>query len=122
VARHARLALALPLTRDRKVLRLSEGEAPMTAAGVDRGRLTIEKARPDEARRLLDAALIDDRDDARMTFGDWSYRRQLARYAHWLDASGDARAAERVRDRRPSDDVGPTDRPATQRTRRPRRG
>jgi hypothetical protein len=97
VACHASLALGLPLMEDGKVLRLPEGEAPMSSVAADGGTLAVIEARPDEARRLLREALLVDRDAAAETFGRRAYRRYVEQYARWLESAGDAAAGEEAR-------------------------
>jgi hypothetical protein len=97
VARHAMLTLALPRLRSRKVLRLPEGEAPMSPAAADGGSIGVVEAKPDEANRLLREALLDDRREAVEAFGRADYERYVEMYATWLEQSGDKAAAARAR-------------------------
>jgi hypothetical protein len=97
VARHATLALALPLMQDRKVLRVPEGEAPMSSVGADGGSIASVEARPDEARRMLHAALLSDGRVAVETFGYLAYRRHIETYADWLEQTDDAAVAHKAR-------------------------
>lgn len=102
VSRHALLTLALPLMRDSKVLRLPEGEAPMSSVAADGGRITMVEAKPDEARRMLHEALLSDTEMAVETFGYSLYPRHVEMYADWLEQCGDKDAAGKARDPLPS--------------------
>lgn len=94
VARHARLALALPQMQPRKVLRLPDGEAPMSSVAADGGGIATVPARPEEARQLLEGALLgDDRQGVMDTFGPRAYRQHLERYTNWLETSGESSPA-----------------------------
>lgn len=75
VARHAMLALAMPRMQDRKVLCFPEGKAPMSSVAADGGGLAVVEAKPDEARRMLQAALLSDSGVAAETFGQRAFRR-----------------------------------------------
>src|SRR5262249_4341180 len=61
IARHAAVALALPMLRPGRVLRLPEGQAPMAPAACASGsKFEVVPARPDEARELLRRAVRGD--------------------------------------------------------------
>jgi hypothetical protein len=97
VARHAMLALGLPLMRDTRVLRLPQGQVPMSSVAADGGKFEVIPARPDEARRKLHLALLSDRAKAVETFGHFAYERHIGMYADWLHHSGDTSAAAEAR-------------------------
>lgn len=78
VARHAALALAEPWKEDRRVLRVDDA-----ARGFDR-----VAARPDEARRLVTLALLDDEDGAKRCFGPTRYAELRKQYRMWADRKG----------------------------------
>jgi hypothetical protein len=101
VSRHALLTLALPLMRDSKVLRLPEGEAPMSSVAADGGRITTIEAKPDEARRMLHEALLSDDRVAAETFGYSVHRRHVEMYTDWLEQSGDKGGARKAGDQHP---------------------
>jgi hypothetical protein len=83
-ARHAALALALPLMRRSRVLSLPEGRAPMASVAAAGGRFKARAADPGTARRLLEAALRDDDGLASATFGRRTLARHRAMYEKWL--------------------------------------
>lgn len=98
VTRHARLALGLPLMRNRKVLQLPDGSVPMASAACDGGILGVADARPEEARRCLHEALIEgDGVPAAETFAPHAHHRYVMQFADWLASSGDEAAAEEAR-------------------------
>jgi hypothetical protein len=78
VSRHAALALAQPWMRDRRVLR---------AGKEDRG-FDLIPADPEEARRLNQQALVDDRDGASLCFGATRYDDLSRGYSAWLVENG----------------------------------
>lgn len=126
VARHAALVLARPRMEDRRMLGLPEGRSRMSSVAADGGCLQRVEARPDEARRLLHAALLEDAEAAARTFGRSGYGEHLERYADWLEKHGDAAAAAAARARADlagvppggDADAGYATRPVTPRRRR----
>ncbi len=96
-ARHAALALALPLMRRSRVLCLPEGCAPMASVAAAGGRFEAREAEPGMVRRLLEASLRDDDGLAAATFGRRTLARHRAMYEEWLRDSGshDARGTAR---------------------------
>ena len=96
---HAQVCLALPQTRNYRVLNV---EAPPTAPGIDgegaKASFVVEAQKPDEAADRLDKALMVERDTAAMTLGHEDYRYYAAAYSDWLEKQGDGKAAKRVAD------------------------
>lgn len=88
-ARHAMVALGAPLMRPTKLLRLPEGEAPLSAAACDERRFDTVPARPDEARALLDRVLHDDDPLSAQTFGPLEHARLRKAYRAWIDGGGE---------------------------------
>jgi hypothetical protein len=76
VARHALLTLARPLMKSSKVLQSAEVECPR--------KFTRVEARPEEAQRLLQEALVNDSHAALETFGLLAYREHVQRLADFL--------------------------------------
>jgi hypothetical protein len=97
VARHATLTLALPLMQNTRVLRLPQGQAPMSSVAADGGKFEVIEARPDEARGMLHKVLLSDCGMAAETFGHLAYQRYAEMYADWLQQCGDAAAADEAR-------------------------
>lgn len=60
IGRHAAVALALPMLRSGRVLRLPEGETRMASAAWASGKFEVVPARPQQARDLLRLALAGD--------------------------------------------------------------
>lgn len=96
VAQHAKLALALPMMKSRKILRLPEGQTRMSSVSADGGKIDYTAAREDEARRMLEEILLADSRLARNTFGDLWYQKQVHQYIHWLEEAGDKKTAAKA--------------------------
>jgi len=80
VSRHAAIALAQPWMRDRRVLRAGKEDRGFDLVG---GNL-------EEARRLYERALLDDRDMAACCFGKTRYEELYQGYSAWLEENGAA--------------------------------
>jgi len=90
-ALHAGVALGLARAGDQKLLAPSEhpGEPP---------RLTQVKGKPEEARKLLDAALRESPQHAAESLGNIDFNYYSRVFAEWLLSEGERRAAEAVID------------------------
>jgi hypothetical protein len=95
-ATHARIALALPLTRDYRVLRV--GATRRAGAADSKADFAIAKTKPDEARKRLKEALLENGDTAISTLGRVDYEYYAGKFAAWLDEKGDEKAAKQVGD------------------------
>jgi hypothetical protein len=95
VAHHALVALAKPLARAGKMLALPDknGAARMEPAAEAGGKIKVAKAKPDEARKQLGAALMKEENVAAETLGHIEYRAYVDQYSDWLAAQGDPNAA-----------------------------
>ena len=95
VAHHALVALAKPLTRNAKLLALSgkNGAETLRSAAEAGGKFKVVKAKPEEARKQLDEALMKRDEVAAETLGHIEYRAYVDEYSDWLAANGDAAAA-----------------------------
>lgn len=69
----------------------------MSSVSADGGCLEVVKAKPEEARRLLDAALLDHPEMAAQTFGQTAFEQQVEMFANWLEYNGDSAAANQAR-------------------------
>jgi hypothetical protein len=94
VARHAQLSLGIPKMKARKGLRLAEGERRMSSVAADGGGIEIVRGKPEDARRLLEAALRPG--DGADTFGAEYLARMTARVGEWLEREGDSAAAKKM--------------------------
>lgn len=95
-AAHARIALALPLTRNYRVLRI---DAAPEAVSIDgKAAFAIAKKKPDEASKLLGAVLVDNAEAAVSTLGRVDYEYYGSIYAGWLKQSGADKEAKQVND------------------------
>jgi hypothetical protein len=95
-AAHARIALALPLTRNYRVLRI---DASPEAASIDgKAAFAVSKKKPDEASKLLGAVLVDNAEAAVATLGRVDYEYYGNIYAGWLKSSGADKEAKQVGD------------------------
>jgi hypothetical protein len=90
-ALHAGVALGLARAGDQKLL------APSGRAG-EPPRLRYVKGKPDEARKLLDAALRKSPQRAAETLGNIDFNYYSRAFAEWLWSEGERRAAEAVID------------------------
>jgi hypothetical protein len=86
IAIHAAVALAAPEAKDYKVLT----PAPDTATGL---KVQSRAAKPEDARRLLDEALMSRRQDAAETLGHIGYLREADAASEFLAEAGDPAAA-----------------------------
>jgi hypothetical protein len=86
VAIHAALALGLPAAKNFKVLT----PAPNAPAGLE---ITTRPAREDEARELLEQALVGRREDAAETLGNVGYLRRTSEVSELLAGAGDPQGA-----------------------------
>jgi hypothetical protein len=98
VALHARLALAIPMSRNCKQLVLADGARRMASAADVGGRIEVTAARPDAAREGLAAALLKDPRLAAETLGHADYRDYVDRFSQWLSGQNDPRAAAACRE------------------------
>ena len=89
VAIHAALALAQPAAREYKLL----AAAPDAPAGLE---IAARPPREDEARELLDQALVDRRAEAAETLGPIGYAHETAGLSEWLAEKGDPERAASV--------------------------
>ena len=64
--------------------------APAAEAG---GKIKVARARPDEARKQLGAALMKEEHVAAETLGHIEYRAYVDQFSDWLAAQGDRTAA-----------------------------
>jgi hypothetical protein len=62
-----------------------------------RARFEVIKARPEEARELLQEAVLSNSAKAVETFGRLAHQHYVKTYADWLHETGDAVAAAKVR-------------------------
>jgi hypothetical protein len=98
VAQHALVALAKPLMRNAKMLALPDknGAAMIKSAAEAGGKFKVAKAKPDEARKQLNAALLKKDNVAAETLGHIEYREYVDQYSDWLAANGDSSAATKA--------------------------
>jgi hypothetical protein len=98
VAQHALVALAKPLMRNAKMLALPDknGAAMIKSAAEAGGKFKVAKAKPDEARKQLNAALLKKDNVAAETLGHIEYREYVDQYSDWLAANGDSSAAAKA--------------------------
>jgi hypothetical protein len=93
-ATHARITLAMPRTRNYRQLRI---DAPMEALALDgKGAFAVSKAKPDEARKQLEGALLGDAEVAAATLGHVDYEYYCEKFTKWLKKSGAEKEAKRV--------------------------
>ncbi|RFU21929.1 zinc metalloprotease [Geodermatophilus marinus] len=89
VAVHAALALALPAAADYKVATAR----PESPAGLS---VDVRRARPEEARRLLEQALVDRADEAAATLGHIRFAQETETASERLSTSDDPEVAGRL--------------------------
>ena len=95
-AAHARIALALPLTRNYRTLRI---DASPQAASIDgKAAFAVTKAKPDEASKLLGSVLLDNAETAVSTLGRVDYGSYGSIYARWLKENGADKEAKQAHD------------------------
>lgn len=94
-AAHARIAVALPLTRDYRVLRI---DAPDKATALNgRAAFAVAEKKPEEAAKHLDAVLVGgDAEAAATTLGRVDYEYYGKAYAKCLKDNGDEKQAKQV--------------------------
>jgi hypothetical protein len=83
VATHAQVALCEPLSRDYRTLAYNEGAKQRTV-------FQVTRAKSDEAKRGLSAALLDDCNAAAETLGHIEYKYYVDRLTDWLHERGDS--------------------------------
>ena len=93
VARHARLALGNPFTRDYKQLALDGGQRDLTSVQDDDGKFKVRRAKPEEARDQLMSALLTDPTQAADTLGHIDFNRQVQQFSEFLAEKGDPQTA-----------------------------
>ena len=95
VAHHALVALAKPLARAGKMLALpdKDGATTMAPAAEAGGKIKVAKAKPEEARKQLNSALMKEENVAAETLGHIEYHDYVDQYSDWLAAQGDPNAA-----------------------------
>jgi hypothetical protein len=81
--------------KGRKLLRLPEGTAPVSSVAAGKGSFAMARGNPEEAKRVLMAALTGGAGDD--TFPSGFFENTLARVSDWLEREGDPDAAERLR-------------------------
>jgi len=97
IAKHARIALAKPLLTESKQLVLRPGQTTMLRpASESGGEVVCESARPDEAKKELEAAILAEPDKAAETLSHIDYRYYAESLAKYLAKNGDRREATRV--------------------------
>ena len=83
---HARVALAMPMTRDYRLLRV---DAPMEADALcGRGAFEVVRQKPEEGRQLLSQALTEDTGKAVQTLGRVDFEIYSSMFDNWLDENG----------------------------------
>jgi hypothetical protein len=93
-ATHARVALAVPHTRNYRQLRI---DAPPEAVAIGgRAAFAFTKEKPEEARKHLEGALLKDAEAAASTLGRVDYEYYCKIYADRLKASGADKEATRI--------------------------
>jgi hypothetical protein len=97
VAVHARLALAVPMSRSCKQLVLGGRGHHMASAADVGGRIEVRAGCPDAARKGLALALLRDPPLAAETLGHVDYRDYVDRFSRWLSEQNDPRAAAACR-------------------------
>ena len=95
IARHARLSLGLPKMKANRVVHVPDGKRPMSSIAADGGAFGLVHAKPEEARRLVEAALHEG--DGADTLGTVRLARMLARYTGWLQREGGDRPGKKAR-------------------------
>ena len=97
VARHARLALGQPLMRAHKLLSLTGGvDTVLRSAGDVGAKFQEAPARPEEARSLLTAALMEDADVAAESLGHIDYKRCVDIFTEFLATQGARKEAAEI--------------------------
>lgn len=86
IATHAQVAVGSPMTRNGKILTYDNGQEGVS----------VVPARPQEARSLLESALLTDQDQAARTLGHIGFRERTEALAQWLVGEGQARDAHDV--------------------------
>jgi len=92
VALHAALGLGTPLQNTYKYL-VDDHADPRKHLGI-----TLQPAKPEEARGLLEKALIEQRAAAIESLGHVDFKWYVDRFSEWLAAKGDSVGASKVQD------------------------
>lgn len=98
VARHALVALGKPQLKEGKVLAVPARVGQMSSAADAGGTIALSKARPSEASRDLEAALLDAPKDAAETLGHVDYKVYVDDFSSGLVETGDNKAAVRAQE------------------------
>jgi hypothetical protein len=93
---HARITLAAPKTRDYRTLRIDAPEEALAIGG--KGAFKFVKAKPDEARKHIDAALVKDAKTAASTLGRVDYKYYCENLGDSLEKKGAEKDAKRLAD------------------------
>jgi len=93
-ARHARVALAMPLTRNYRRLRIDAPAETMCING--KAAFAVNKADPAGGRTELSAALTDNPAAAAETLGGADYEYYCGTFADWLRKNDDEKEAQKV--------------------------
>ena len=92
VALHAALGLGIPLRNPHRCL-IDDPADPRKHLGI-----TVQPAKPEEARRLLEKALLEQRAAAVESLGHVDFKWYTDRFSEWLAASGDSLGASKAQD------------------------
>jgi hypothetical protein len=99
-AAHARVALALPKARNRKTLIITEGSPSLEAAlNEKKARIAVSEPKIDEARKVMDTALVTNASNVAQALGHVDYKRYMDTYAGFLREQGDDKGAQQCRDK-----------------------
>lgn len=97
VANHALVALGRPLMRDGKLLALPpRAQVGMESAAAAGGEFAVVKARPDDGKQELAAALMKEPEKAAQTLGNIDYKAYADEFSDALADEGDTKAAASV--------------------------
>jgi len=100
---HARIALATPQTLNYKLLEMGDrrAETPTqlpTSAAAAGARIVAQSADPDEARKELESALLEEPDVAAESLSHVDFNDYVSRFSTWLAEQGDRRGAAEALD------------------------
>ena len=98
VARHARVALANPMTRKYKQLDLGESKRPVMPVYMAGGKIKVSPPNVAEARKELAAALTEKTDAAAESLGHIDYKHYVDQFCDWLDKQGVSDEAIQIQD------------------------